>query len=263
MINGKFIYILLIIVWGNNSFANYTPHEKRFYKAQVSFIKKNWHKLVKNESEEIVETDKLISIGKNLKSKVISLNKCEDIYSCKDDLISLRSILQKIETECLMILSKLGALKISTIEKNPTKYTQFIKKITDINHSLAENQIQINEIFYQKDNSTLSKTNLSVSLKDILLVSENLTFQIQTIPQVLMYEKVKNLLIMGNSEFIENLTDSISQNEMGHFHELDKVFNVMNRDMQKNKELLSSSSRSILLQIHQRWNAILKIVKRK
>ena len=48
---------------------NYTPHEQRFYKTQAKYIKSNWKKIIKNESEafvEVIDVSKLIEENKAL-----------------------------------------------------------------------------------------------------------------------------------------------------------------------------------------------------
>lgn len=263
MIKIGFYFIFFIFTWTNLSFAAFTPHEEKFYQVQYSFIKKNWQKLIKNESVILIDTESLLSKAKSLNFKIQTIKPCKEVSECKDAITSLKIILQEIESECLLILSKLAILEISTIEKNPTKYTEFIKRISDIGHILSKNQIQIIEIFIQQDESNQTKNEPLVSLNDLILISENLYFQLQSIPQILLNEKVQNILILGSNEFIENLSETINQKKIGEFHELDKIFNVINRDLLKNQDYLSASSKSILLEIHQRWNAILKIIKVK
>ena len=257
------ILLLTMLFAHFDAISSYTPHEMRFYKAQANFIKGNWKKIIRNESAQMIETKHFVQTGSSLPALIKKIKNCSSIDICKNDLIKLTERLQKIENESLTILSSLAALELSVIEKNPTKYTLFIKHITDINHVLSESRLLINQINISSKMISPVESKVEEGLTDLISITENLSFQIKTLPQVLINDDVKTILTLGESEFVNHLESSITDLPISRFHELDKVFNVMNRDLQKNKTLISSNSRNVLLQIHQRWNAILKIVKRK
>ena len=245
-----------------SAYTNYSANEKRFYTAQVKFIKSNWGKLIKNESHELIDISNLTKFRGSLKLVIEEISNCRENRDCLKNLKIASSKLSEIENYTFLALSNMGALNISVIEKNPNKYPLFIKKLTDINHSLSENKIYLNEVL-QKYLISSQKLMTQQDLKDLILLLNKLLFQISSLPQTLLNEDAKSLLTLGESEFINQLKPSILNISMGKFHELDKVFNLMNRDLQKNQDLISSNSRSLLMQIHRRWNAILKIVKRK
>ena len=240
----------------------YTPHEERFYKTQVSFIKKNWEKVLRNESQEFVDTQKLVSISDNLSGKIQKVKTCSSLNACNKEIIDLKASLSNIETECINLLTKLGGLTLSTVQKSTHHYTLFIKRVTDINHNLSEIKFLLNDLYNVEENKPGAASN-TTEINDLIAISERLVFQITTLPQILINKKAQDLLILGNSEFVQHLDPKIQNVPISKFHELDIVFNLMNRDLQKGQELISSKSKSILLQIHQRWNAILKIIKRK
>ena len=259
--NKSLLFFLFIFSLRVN--ASFTPHEARFYKTQVNFIKNNWNKIIENESIEILDTKSLVSSASSLDKEIEQISICQSSDECIYGLKSLSSTLDQIENECFKLLTKLGALTLSTIEKSTHRYTIFIKRLTDINHNISENKFLINEILNKQSELRSTNYDLKANIKDLTVVSERLSFQIVTIPQIFLNNKVQDLLILGDNEFIKYLNENINNVSIDKFHELDIVFNVMNRDLQKRQELISSQSKSILLQVHQRWNAILKIIKRK
>ena len=259
----KFIAICLISFCFDSYGAYYTKHEKRFYENQIKFIKKSWAKLIKNESEEFVDTSTLIKKTKDLKTGFKSLKKCKEAQDCEITISSLLARLSEIENECLKVLTGIGELELSIIEKYPNRYTAFIKKISDIinNISMAKN------LALEKSRNKLQGKNwqeiVEKSSEDLILHLDNLHFQINSIPQITIKKSVSELLNLGQTEYISQLDDELTTSSDAKFHSLDKTFNGMNRDLLKSNDLLSSGSKSYLLQIHQRWNAILKIVKKK
>ena len=241
----------------------YTPHEERFYKTQVDFIKKNWIKVIKNESQELVSTKKLVEISDKLSSTIEKVRGCSSLGACNKEIEALKAKLNNVEIECINLLSKLGGLTLSTVQKSTHRYTLFIKRVTDINHNLSEIKFSLNDLRSTSTENTRGATSSSTDINDLVAISERLVFQISTLPHIFINQKAQDLLTLGNSEFVQHLESDIQNVPVGKFHELDVVFNLMNRDLQKGQELISSRSKSILLQIHQRWNAILKIIKRK
>ncbi len=244
---------------------SYTAHEHRFYQAQAKFIKSNWKKIIKNESAPLVSIDQLLDSAADLDKKTQHFINCRKSKNCRESLSKLTSAFEKIEADTFLILSKLGGVKLSVIEKNQNRYPLFIKKISDLNHLLYKARTSINSFYISAEESMNSSfaPPFEKIIPDLETLSENISFQAKSVPQIMMNENVKELLILGENEFIRHLSSSISDTPIEKYHQLDKVFNVMNRDLQKNTGLISPSSKNTLVQIHSRWNAILKIVKRK
>ena len=92
---------------------------------------------------------------------------------------------------------------------------------------------------------------------------DRLDHLVDTFPQITLKSEMKDLLSLGQTEFINTLSENISDTMIGNYHKMDIVFNSINRDLLKTENLLSAGSKGHLIRIHQRWNAILKIVKRK
>ena len=252
---------IILFVISFNAYPNFSKHESRFYQAQAIFIKENWKKIIENESDRLVNTGPIVNDVDRLKKEYVKLKKCNDKTNCfMDCLKKMREVLNNLELQSLNILSSLGGINLSRIEKSPTRYTLLIKSLADINQTITELKILINGKLSDEKFSLTDKEN---DLSDLITLSENLHFLIKTVPQTMFKEKAKNLLILGENEFINQLSISISKMEIKNFHNLDKIFNTINRDLQKGENLVSMSSKSTLRQIHQRWNAILKIVKRK
>ena len=259
------IFLFAIISIEVTFAISYTAHEHRFYQAQAKFIKSNWKKIIKNESVPLVNIDQLLDSVEDLDKKTELFINCRKSKNCSESLSKLSSTFEKIEGDTFLILSKLGGIKLSVIEKNRNRYPLFIKKISDLNHLLYKARTSINSFYISVEESMNSRFSPPFEniIPDLRTLSENISFQAKSVPQIMMNKNVKELLILGENEFVRHLSGSINDIPIEKYHQLDKIFNVMNRDLQKNTGLISPSSKNTLVQIHSRWNAILKIVKRK
>lgn len=257
----KFNLLLFIFIFNTEVYSAYSMQEQRFFTSQVDSIKSEWHKIQQNESAKFINLADISSNSTQLISTQQKIKNCSTNDVCLAEVNKLLGILKSIENQCIKKFEEIGFLTIKDIEKNNFHYTKVIKNISDMINIISENQIYLFEIL--KNFSDFNNQSTFASYQsDLLLKLDKLIFKIDGLGNLLLKKEVENLLVLGKREFIDLLKRNISEIKIEELHELDKIFNVINRDLLKNEVSLSSSSKNIMMIIHQRWNSILKIVKR-
>ena len=258
-----FISIFSAIFLGQAFAVNYTPHEKNFYKTQIRSIKKSWQNLIKNESIIMLDTDSLLKKGRFFLNYEKEFKNCQSWKDYEVLTSKLSQDLAEIERESFDLLSKLNQVSLDQVEKAPTTYTLFVKRISEINQKISEIRLFTIDLSDKKDTTSswqMIKIQNSADFGDLV---DRLDHLVDTFPQITLKSEMKDLLSLGQTEFINTLSENISDTMIGNYHKMDIVFNSINRDLLKTENLLSAGSKGHLIRIHQRWNAILKIVKRK
>ena len=229
----------------------------------MRFIKNSWEDLIKNESRIFLNTDSLLKKGRRIFKYEKQIKTCQSWKDYTKIITKLDLDLAEIERESYLLLSTINKIDLDKIEKTPSIYTLFIKRISEINQKISEIRIYTLNLNEKKETVLswqIMREKYSADMVDLI---DRLHHLVDTFPQITLKTNVKSLLSLGQTEFINTLSEDISETMIGNYHKMDIVFNSVNRDLLKTENLLSNGSKGHLLRIHQRWNAILKIIKRK